>query len=197
VQYADPELSRTKFEREIEEFRSVEQDYRSRGWFLIEAAYPRAVVLMTAPQIKPSPVVFTAVFDYSNYDAEPPSVQLVDSFSGVPYLARELPVAMMRDLSSQPDVARPIAPQMPMLTQYMVSHSPDEVPFLCIAGVREYHQHPAHSGDSWELHRATGAGRLVRLLDILYKYGTQAIKGYAVQVQLLPQITGFQVEPPR
>jgi hypothetical protein len=197
VQYADADVSRTKFEREIENFRAVERDYRSRGWFLTEAAYPRAVVLMCAPQIKPSPVVFSAVFDYSNYDAEPPSVQLVDPFSGTPILARDLPVAMMRDLSPQPSLDQPIAPQPQQFTQYMVSHSPDEVPFLCIAGVREYHRHPAHTGDSWELHRASGAGTLVRLLEILYKYGTQAIKGYAVQVQLLPHISGFQVEPQR
>jgi hypothetical protein len=36
-----------------------------------------------------------------------------------------------------------------------------EAPFLCIAGVREYHDHPGHSGDSWDLHRTTGAGRVV------------------------------------
>jgi hypothetical protein len=76
----------------------------------------------------------------------------------------------------------------------MQFHSPDDIPFLCLAGVREYHEHPGHTGDMWELHRPTGAGRLVRLLEIIYKYGIQSINGYGVQ--LIPQIS-FQQGPPQ
>jgi len=71
---------------------------------------------------------------------------------------------------------------------YMQSHDPDEIPFLCLAGVREYHEHPAHSGDVWELYRKSGAGRLVRLLEIVDRYGVAPMTG--LNVQLVPQV-GF------
>ena len=71
----------------------------------------------------------------------------------------------------------------------MQAYGPEEIPFLCIAGVREYHLNPAHTGDSWLLHRKDGAGRFVRLLEVITAYGVQPIAGYAVT--LTPQVTGF------
>lgn len=68
-------------------------------------------------------------------------------------------------------------------------NDPDGLPFLCIAGVREYHEHPAHSGDLWELHRESGAGRLARVLEVIHKYGVEPIADY--QVQLALSVTGF------
>jgi hypothetical protein len=76
----------------------------------------------------------------------------------------------------------------------MQAHDGEEVPFLCLAGVREYHDHPGHSGDSWELHRASGAGRLVRLLEVIHRYGVDPIRGYAVN--LVPQVSLDQGQPP-
>jgi len=75
--------------------------------------------------------------------------------------------------------------QQPLMQWY----GPDDTPFLCVAGVREYHDHPGHSGDAWELHRKSGAGRLVRLLDAITRYGVQPISDY--QVTLVPQVVGF------
>ena len=76
---------------------------------------------------------------------------------------------------------------------YMQAYGPEEIPFLCIAGVREYHDHPAHSGDIWELNRQEGAGRLVRLLEIIHRYGIEPIAGFGVQ--LVPQV-GINYGPP-
>jgi len=50
-----------------------------------------------------------------------------------------------------------------------------------------------HSGDLWELHRNSGAGRLVRLLDVISRYGVEPINGFAVQ--MVPQIR-FNYGPP-
>lgn len=83
-----------------------------------------------------------------------------------------------------------IMQQQPLMQAY-----PGELPFLCIAGVREYHDHPAHSGDAWELHRPSGAGRLIRILEVIDTYGLRPLTGY--NVNLTPQIVGFaQGEPP-
>ena len=76
----------------------------------------------------------------------------------------------------------------------MQALAPDDVPFLCLPGVREYHEHPAHAGDAWELHRANGAGRLVRLLEVITKYGIEPIGGF--KVQMIPQISFNFGEPP-
>jgi len=198
-QYVDPNVSAAKFEAEIEEFRRLETEYRRRGWFLVEATYPTVLVLMAAPQLKPPAVVTGVRFDYSNYDAEPPSVRLVDPFSGEPYLARELPTSLNRSVGMKQALALPGFPggavRLNQLQPLMQASSPDEIPFFCIAGVREYHEHPAHSGDSWELHRSSGAGRVVRLLDVIYRYGVEPIRTY--NVQLVPQLAGFNApEPP-
>jgi hypothetical protein len=199
AQFTDPTVSRAKFEREIAQFRALADDYRRRGWFLVQAEYPRAVVVLATGKSKPPAIVTAVEFDYSNYDAAPPSVRLVNPFSGDPYKWSELPTPMMRALPEQQLAIAGSpegAPQLAVQGQqpYMQAHGPEEIPFLCIAGVREYHEHPAHTGDLWELHRADGAGRLVRLLEIISRYGVEPISG--LQVQLIPKIVGFSFGPP-
>jgi len=83
-QYTDPKVSRRKFEREVEEYRRNEVAYRSRGWILVEADFPRVLVVLCAAKLKPAAVITGVRFDYSNYDAAPPSVQLVEPFTGEP-----------------------------------------------------------------------------------------------------------------
>lgn len=196
-QYTDLAVSRRKFDREIAEFRHLGDDYRQRGWFLVHAEYPRVLVILASPKLSPSAIVSGVSFDYTNYDAAPPSVRLVHPFTGQPYKASELPTQLLRALPEQqiqlPGLAEG-APHIAMQPQQplMQSHAPDEIPFLCLAGVREYHEHPAHNGDLWELHRAGGAGRLVRLLEIISRYGLEPITGFAVQ--LVPQV-GFRLGP--
>ncbi len=199
-QYADLAVSRKKFNREIDEFRRLSEDYRQKGWFLVHAEYPQVLVILASPKLTPSAIVTGVAFDYTNYDASPPSVHLVQPFTGRPFKASELPVPLMRALPAQqiqlPGMAEG-GPQLAMQSQQplMQAQEPDEIPFLCLAGVREYHEHPAHSGDLWELHRASGAGRLVRLLEIISRYGLEQITSFAVQ--LVPKLGfAFGAPPP-
>lgn len=188
-QYVDPTVSRTKFERELVEYRQQREHYLRRGWLLLEAEFPRILVIFAAPNLNPAAVIMGVQFDYSNYDAEPPSVKLVKPFSGEPFKAKELPTTLNRSLPPK-ELEVPGIPNQKMqinpVQPYVQSYGPDEIPFLCIQGVREYHNHPAHSGDAWELHRVSGAGRLVRLLEVIYRYGIEPVTGY--NVQLVPQI---------
>lgn len=191
TQSVDVSVSRAKFDREIGEYRALEDEYRQRGWLLIEAAFPRVVVVMAAPQLKPPAIVTGLSLDYTNYDAEPPSVRLVNPFTGLPFLDKEVPTRLSMPLQVQ-EIPFPNAPGSPMLQlaqeqPLVVGHGPDDIPFLCTPGVREYHEHPAHTGDSWQLHRAAGAGRLVRILDLVYSLGVVPLKGY--KVNLVPQIS--------
>jgi len=83
-----------------------------------------------------------------------------------------------------------IVEHQPLLQDY----GPDEIPFLCLPGVREYHEHPGHSGDPWELHRLTGAGSLVRLVEVVRTYAVEPVVGWAVN--LVPQLSIGYGEPP-
>jgi Predicted metal binding domain/Protein of Unknown function (DUF2604) len=201
VQFADPAVSRAKFEREIAEFNDLGAEYGARGWFLLRAEFPEVMVLMAAPQLQPPAIITGVLFDFTNYDAMPPSVRLVNPFTRVPYRNSELPAParMNRSLPAQPLQLPGLPPgaaaQVQPVQSLMQAHAQEDVPFLCVPGVREYHQHPGHTGDLWELHRASGAGRLVRLLEVIHQYGIQPIAGYGVN--LIPQV-GFEMgQPPR
>ena len=197
-QYVDPAVSRAKFEREIGDYNSTEADHRARGWFLIKAEWPLAVVVLASKKTNPPAIVTAVQFDYTNYDAEPPSVRLVDPFTGRPLLSKELPTRLPRMIPG-PELAIPgpggAKAQLNTAQELMQAHSPEDLPFLCIPGVKEYHDHPGHSGDPWELHRPTGEGRLVHLLQVISKYGLEPVKGF--NVNLVPQVNFAVSEPPR
>jgi hypothetical protein len=195
LQVVDPQVSMAKFNREIDEFRGLGDVYRRRGWFLAEADFPHVLVVLGAQQLSPPAIVVGVSLDFTNYDAEPPSVHLVNPFTGAAFRARELPTTLNQAIAPIPLPGMPpgaqisLSPAQPL----MQASSGDEVPFLCIPGVREYHEHPGHTGDAWELHRATGAGRLARILEVIDKYGVQPITGFSVS--LTPQV-GLQFGPP-
>ena len=200
-QFADLAVSRRKFDREIAEFRSQADEYRRRGWLLAEAEFPHALVILATAKTQPISILCGVWFDYSNYDAAPPSVRLVHPLTREPYKWSKLPTQLLR-MPAPPDVggaaqaleqgvaqAQLVAPQ-PLMQAY----GDDDIPFLCIAGVREYHEHPAHSGDHWLSHRTSGAGRLVRLVHVISKYGLETIDAF--EVQMIPKIRFHIGVPP-
>jgi putative metal binding uncharacterized protein len=189
----DPAVSRAKFEKELKDYAELAADRRRLGWWILAAEFPEVLVAFATPQLKPPAVTFGALLDFTNYDLWPPSVKLVNPFTGVPYRARELPPTLMfkRRLPQPQKVEVPgvgtaeIFPEQALL----VTHGPDEVPFLCIPGIREYHNHPAHTGDDWLLHRGRGEGTLNFLLEQLYRYGVEPLKGYEYRIQI--QVADF------
>ena len=194
-QYVDPLVSRAKFDREIAEYLSLEADYRARGWFLVKAEWPLAIVILGSSKTSPPTIVTAVQFDYTNYDAEPPSVSLVDPFSGRLLLSKEIPTRLPRMiLGEEMDLPDGNKLQERALQDLMQAHSPDALPFLCIAGVKEYHDHPGHSGDPWELHRSAGEGRMVRLLEVVSTYGVEPVTGF--DIRLSPQVSLAVSEPP-
>lgn len=190
AQYVDPEVSRSKFDREIAEYRELEEEYRTRGWLLLSAEFPHVLIALASPKLRPPAIVTGVAFDYTNYDAQPPSVRLVNPFTGEPYAHKDLPTQLLQPVQGDPVPGMPNGARLVLQQPLMQAHAPDDIPFLCLAGVREYHEHPGHTGDSWELHRPSGAGRLIRLLDVIHRYGVQPISGYSVQLQ---PVVGFEV----
>jgi hypothetical protein len=198
----DPAVSRAKFERELAEYRKLEDDQIRRGWWMLRAEYPEVFVVFANPVLRPPAVIFGALLDFTNYDLWAPSVKLVDPFTREPYKAKELPTFLRRRTVHQapPELAAMMQQQgaepaeLVREDPLMQWHSPDEVPFLCLPGIREYHEHPAHSGDSWLLHRDRGEGKLYFILEKLYKYGVQPITTYNIQMR--PVIGFGQQEAP-
>lgn len=211
----NPKVTRAKFDREVAQLRTGAEHFRSKGIFLLEAECPTVLVGFAAPQLTPPALVMAVRFDYSDYDLKPPSIRFVNPFTGTPYPASELPTVMMRSIEQplpenfpvpSPQPAGRHDPNQPgaaaaALRPTIVTHQPliqaheGGIPFLCMPGVREFHEHPAHTGQPWELERPTGAGGLVRLVEVIHKYAVEPIGGWSVN--LVPQVALGLNEPPR
>ena len=108
-QFADPAVSRRKFDREIAEFRSQADEYRRRGWLLADAEFPHALVILATVKTQPISILCGVWFDYSNYDAAPPSVRLVHPLTREPYKWSEVPTRLPR-MPAPPGVAQALPP---------------------------------------------------------------------------------------
>lgn len=193
AQYSEPAVTSAKFTRQIDDFRALRLEYERRGWFLVDAEFPEVFVVMAVPQTRPPALLCGVLFDYTNYDAAPPSVRLVDPFTRQPYRRGELPTVLPKALPAQAVPVGDVNLQLQAAQPLMQAATDDDIPFLCIAGTLEYHSHPGHSGDVWELHRASGAGAVVRILEVIDRYGVVPIRGFGVQ--LVPKV-GFELGAP-
>jgi hypothetical protein len=178
----DRTVTREKFDAQIAGYLANQDLWNIRGVWLAKSEFPQAFFVFGASNSTPpfQLLAFGAIFDFSNYDLWAPSVCIVNPFTKVPYRAKELPFwAQLPQLNGE------FGPNgQPMGERLMQWQSDDEIPFLCHPGVREYHQHPAHDGNDWLLHRTSGEGTLDRLLQILFDRGASRLAG--LQFQLTP-----------
>src|SRR5690606_10277866 len=101
------------------------------------------------------------------------SVKFVHPLTFEPVSIEQVPTRLNRKLEGSP------------VPQELLQAHQDRVPFFCIPGVREYHEHPFHNGDSWLLYRKRGGeGSLCFLLDNLQLYGTSSLTSYLWQVTI-------------
>ena len=199
----NPAVARVKFDREVSQFRDGVGHFRQKGVFLLQADYPTVLTLFAAPQITPPGLVMAVLFDYTDFDLKPPSVRFVNPFTGIAYTKELLPTWMPRavEVPIPEGFPLPVTPQagdagprpVMVTTQPLIQVHEGGVPFLCVPGVREFHEHPGHTGQPWELERTTGAGGLVRLVEMIHKYAIEPIGGWSVN--LMPQV-GFGVSEP-
>jgi hypothetical protein len=185
----DPTVSEAKFNRELADFRKFNDTYREKGWWMLQAQFPDVSVVFASPKITPASVIFGVEINFDNYDLWPPSVRLANPFTRVPYTYDQLPSRLPRLVpvgQVPPGMSPPIGVQ-----DLMVAHGDgSQIPFLCLPGTREYHDHPGHSGDSWLLHRGMGEGTLNFILSQLYKYGVEPINSLSFNLTISP--TGFR-----
>ncbi len=175
VQTVDIEVSRKKFEDELNIFLNRKDAHRKNGIILLKAAFPDIELLFLAKQLIPAPVVFSVRINYTNYDLEPLSVSLIDAFTGDLLRANQV----LTNFSKKNGIVNGNLIRQPLLQ----SETPEGIPFLCFPGIREYHNHPFHTGDSWLLHRKLGGeGSLGYLIDKLFAYGISAISSFSLPI---------------
>jgi Predicted metal binding domain len=171
----DPEVTRLKFERELERWRENEEAYRRRGWQLLgqEDVHVDIGFLGRLPLVQQMVIVMTACVrvDFTNYDLWPPSVEFIDPYTG------EHANPPVQALVDSEEGARDLVVQ---------GYPETKRPFFCVAGIREYHEHPQHSGDSWLLHRHTGEGSLATICDRIWRAMARNVLGIHVEVQTTP-----------
>lgn len=199
-QTVDPSVSRAKFDREVGNYRTLESEYRRKGWLMLDAAFPQVLVAFAATRLRPVAIVTAVLLDFTDYDLRPPSVRFVDPFTREPVKSKDLGFRMFRRQAGAtapnafamvPGVG--LVPHVPG-QELIQTNGPEEEPFLCLPGIREYHDNPAHSGDQWLLHRNSGEGCLAFILEKIWSYGVNPITEF--QAQLLIQVSGLQPPQP-
>jgi hypothetical protein len=171
----DPEVTRLKLERELELWRQHEETYRRRGWILlgrrdldVDVGFLGRLPIgaLTVPAMTACIRV-----DFTNFDIWPPSVEFINPFTG--------------DYAPPPVQALVDSDEGP---RDLVVHSHPETnrPFFCVPGIRQYHDHPQHSGDSWLLHRSSGEGSLATICDRIWRAMARNLLGIHVEFQTLP-----------
>jgi hypothetical protein len=166
----DPEVNRLKYECEMKRLVDQRSTLEQHGIFVLQSsAYPhidlfyaprnilRLLVPVESPTSQPLPPNtmaaieipsiagrgFKAIFDLSDYDIIAPSLVFVD-----PWTNEILPhETMFRALEFDQQRGAHVV----LLPDHPITHKP----FLCLRGIREYHEHPQHSGDDWFLYRDT------------------------------------------
>lgn len=171
----DPAVSRHKFAREVEAAKAY-SPFQRQGVWIMRAEYPIVFVALVTNQLVPVlPGVLCGVhLDFSDYDVRPPSLRLVDPFDEKP-----LSASASWGFPKVSEIVNPETGETVHEVQNLLQAFNPEKPFICLQGVREYHECSAHSGDSWFLHRKPNM--LVHLLSILHQYGPNAV-GIRLQV---------------
>lgn len=163
----DPVVNRLKFDRELARLQDGREILEQRGIFLLATTYPsidfvlvprhrlRAIVPITQKTLVFLPAgaqavaeipgisacAFKAHFDLSNYDLDPPSLDFRDPWTNQVLAYNQMFRALQFDQFRKAHVV--------LLDDHPATHKP----FLCLRGIREYHEHPQHSGDEWLLYR--------------------------------------------
>jgi len=203
----DPQVNRTKFDRELGRLIEQQAILEQRGIFVLSStSFPHVDILIVprhplqivlppsllppgaqtpqaspdrpegAPPLKlafdiPSVALraFKGRFDLTDYDLRAPSLEFLDPWTDVPLAFG----TMFRAVEFEPQRKAHVV----LLDNHPITHKP----FLCIRGIREYHEHPQHTGDDWMLYRQT-----LGLFSIVMSLWRVSVDINHPQLQILP-----------
>ncbi|MBI1183585.1 hypothetical protein GC194_04905 [bacterium] len=196
-QYVPESISRAKFNEAIGDFKKLTDRYSEKGVFLVKEEFPFAEFLFCSVQLTMPIIVYRIRFGFENYDIEPISVSFRQPVSGEPLLFSQvafgihlkIPEVNLDELLRQQGInvdsikmgqLPALMIQGPGIIQGVKGNEP---PFLCLQGVREYHNFPAHSGDSWFVHRGKGIGTLGYLLEKISSNGSELVANIGFKLE--------------
>lgn len=188
VQYADPKVTKIKFEQELLEFKELENEYRKKGVICFKITPLSINLIFAIPHIKPQPIAFAVSINYSNWDVEPPSIKFIDPFTEKALSREEILIDFYQVKDNNPIG---MLPNGKLAIPNLLQGENEITPFICMPGVKEYHNHAAHSGDSWMLYRKKGEGKLCVLIDQLYRHSIAQSAGYALNIQVNASVKGI------
>lgn len=164
----DPEVSRRKFANEIDRLNEQKGTLQDRGILLLGTpsypvvdllVVPRHFLQVAIPASQAGPILlpqgamaqvevpslsaraFKAHFDLTDFDLQAPSLEFRDPGTDEPLIYE----TMFRALEFEEHRKTHLV--------LLPDHPTTGKPFLCLRGIREYHEHPQHSGDDWLLYR--------------------------------------------
>jgi hypothetical protein len=183
LQVVDLEVSKQKFEQETSELIQNATLQRSRGIIFLECQFPNIKLAFCAPQLKPIPIVFAVNINFSNYDLEPLSLKFIHPLTYKTLTIQELGNPFGRNISTEPGKVE---------IQPLALGLADQTAFICLPGIREYHEHSDHGNDPWLDHRGKGGeGTLGYVIDKLYQFGISAISHLSVQINIVNAAIGL------
>lgn len=202
----DPQVARKKFEAEVATLERHATGLHQRGCWVFKSEFPVVdVVLMpkhpvqifvpvAAPGrpgelqlvLQPQPVRFLSARAFGlrigldDFDLRPPSVSFKDPWTWEPLEYAANPNFFNAFHIDDQDRRVPI----------VLPHPESKLPFLCLRGIREYHEHPQHTGDDWMLYRGK-MGVLSLLSNILDACIDRVrpslmIQGFSIACSMMP-----------
>ena len=196
----DLRVSRAKFAREVRPFHDERERYASMGIWVLHSEYPEVLVAFATPKSPQVFVPFAALVDFTDYDALPLKVTLVHPCTRKPLNFSEVLPQVYPNIQfpvpgriNRLRIENPMGGQIIQDSLLQGYDNTDAKPFLCLPGVRSYHDHPAHTGDSWWLHRSLGEGSLHTILYALWKYGSRNVTGQKMTISVTA--AGYVVQP--
>ncbi len=137
----DPDVSRRKFARALELLDGDSATFvNEEKWEVISRDFPLFQVVWTHPR-SARRVGFRFLFD--DWDAFPPRVDLFDPATSA-----------LLSWAAWPKGSWAVGDGHPVTRR----------PFLCLPGVREYHEHPSHLNDLWAPLRALDSYTMLPLM---------------------------------
>jgi hypothetical protein len=203
----DPEVSKAKFDREVQRLGNQKSTLDALGIFLLGSPVYPVVDLIFIPQhplrvllpakqtgsiVLPDGAMlgleipslaaraFKARFDLSDYDLRAPSLEFRDPWTDdlLPYST------MFRAFEFEAQRKAHLV----LLDDHPTTHRP----FLCLRGIREYHEHPQHSGDDWMLYRSEMS--LFSVVMSLWRASVDLVRAHVVMRENQLQITWIAEE---
>lgn len=167
----DPKVSRIKFDKEVNKLMMLSSELRRKGWIIESTEFPIVRVTYLTTKVKPTVAPFTVEIDFTNYNILPLSVRFLNPITFEPTIAN----------GYQWIEGKPI-------NIVITKHPQTGLAFLCMVGVQEYHSHPQHNGDVWDIYRYSEKGSLYYILDKIWLYCINTIKYFITPQIQIPNI---------